>query len=257
MKKEEANRGSGTRNSLAETLQSSTRVPRGDGLRFGGKAPKAFPETLPKLLGFRPCRSVGLGCTLSKGQPHLPVPISRGSCPSHGINNVEKEVGSGLSGSWEEGQGGGSGYSLRSLGRPRWVPGWLLRMESGSRGSGEEPLLRFRLGTREPFLMGFWVWLWVDTPSPLGAHFPSASLNDCPSTLLPSFHPSIPHLSPTCPSVLHFLSLSPFLPSLLPSGAYNTHSRVPASCLALPWPLRQDTEMPGGDCLQAHGTFDE
>lgn len=80
---------------------------------------RAFPETLPKLRGFRPCRGVGLGCTLSKGQPHLPVPISRGCCPSHGINDVEKEVGSGLSGSWEEGKGGGGGCSLRSLGSLR------------------------------------------------------------------------------------------------------------------------------------------
>ena len=55
-------------------------------------------------LGFRPCRGVGLGCTFSKGQPHLPVPISRGYCPSHGIKNMEKEVNSGLSGSWEEGR---------------------------------------------------------------------------------------------------------------------------------------------------------
>ena len=161
MKKEEANRGSGTRNSLAETLQSSTRVPRGDGLRFGGKAPKAFPETLPKLLGFRPCRSVGLGCTLSKGQPHLPVPISRGSCPSHGINNVEKEVGSGLSGSWEEGQGGGSGYSLRPLGRPRvgtrmvaedgvWEPGFwggtTPAVQAGDQGAFPHGILGLALG---------------------------------------------------------------------------------------------------------------
>ena len=253
MKKEEANRGSGTRNSLTEALQSSTRVPRGDRLRSGGKAPKAFPGTLPKLLGFRPCRCVGLGCTLSKGQPHLPVPISRGCCPSHGINNVEKEVGSGLSGSWEEGQGGGSGYSLRSLGSLRvgtrivaedgvWGPGFwggtTPVVQAGDQGASPHGILGLALGGH---------------PQPLGAHFPSASLNDCPSIPLPSFHPSIPHLSPTCPSVLHFLSLSP---SLLPSGAYNTHSRVPASCLALPWPLRQDTEMPGRDCLQAHGTFD-
>lgn len=88
-------RGSGTGNSLAEALQSSTGAPLGTGSDLEGKLPP---------LGSRPCRGVGLGCTFSKGQPHLPVPISRGCCPSHGMNNMEKEVNSGLSGSWEEGR---------------------------------------------------------------------------------------------------------------------------------------------------------
>lgn len=138
-----------------------------------------------------------------------------------------------------------------------------MRLESGGRGSGEEPVPWFRLGTSEPFLMGFRVCFWLDTPGPLGAHFPSVSLSDCPSTL-PSIPPSIlpssaTHLS-ICPSFPPSLSpsLPSFLPTLLPSGSYNTHHWVPAPCLALPWPLRQghrdaSERLPPG----AQGLFDE
>lgn len=147
----------------------------------------------------------------------------------------------------------------------------MVRLEPGGRGSGEEPVPWFRLGTSEPFLVGFRGCFWLDAPSPLGAHFPSASLRDGPSTLPPIAPSILPPIAPsTLPSSATHLSLCPspppspspsrppFLPTVLPSGSYNTHYQVPAPRLALPWPLRRGhrdalERLPPG----AQGTFDE
>lgn len=147
----------------------------------------------------------------------------------------------------------------------------MVRLESWGRGSGEEPVPWFRLGTSEPFLVGFRVCFWLDAPSPLGAHFPSASLRDDPSTLPPIAPSILPPIAPSIlPSSATHLSLCPslppspspslpsFFPSLLPSGSYNTHYLVSAPRLALPWPLRRGhrdalERLPPG----AQGMFDE